>query len=394
MKKQLPARLPVLLVVVALLLSACGSATDVPYQPTPAGLANNLPSQITLAAIQDLSGPNSTYGLSIQQGIDLAVKQINAQKFMGQGVLLKVAYTDTASSTDKVMAAFLKATGDPQLAAIIGPTTSTEAISADPLAQQAGIPVVASSNTAAGITAIGNFIFRTSLPDSAVIPMTAGITTGALALKRVAIIYGKDDTTTLETEALFKEAFTKDGVQILPEETFVKGQTDFSLQLDRIDALEPDALVIAALPEEAFRIMIQARQMNIPTSAHYLGGNSLSTPKIAQLAGAVAEGTISSAGWDAGSNIPASQNFVRAFLAEYGSLPDQFAAQAYTAAWVVALAIQRGGSTDHASIRNALVQTRFLGSPLGPFFFDGNRDPVTAPIVMIVKGGRLVPYKP
>src|ERR1051326_9016524 len=134
MTKRLILKLALGLTVLTLAGSACGGAG----QPSA-----GLPAEITLAAVEDLTGSNAIYATSIQMGLDLAVKQINEQKFLGQRVTLKVNYTDTASDTNQAKAAFEKLTADPNITVIVGPTISTAAQAADPLAQQAGVPVMA-----------------------------------------------------------------------------------------------------------------------------------------------------------------------------------------------------------------------------------------------------------
>ena len=64
--------------------------------PAPLAAKSALPAQITLGAVCDLSGETALYGASIQKGIDLAVKQVNAQKFLGEGTTLKVVYENAA----------------------------------------------------------------------------------------------------------------------------------------------------------------------------------------------------------------------------------------------------------------------------------------------------------
>jgi branched-chain amino acid transport system substrate-binding protein len=396
------------LLLFSILLSACGSAatptaivdpTDTLAAPTTAAPSATtapagLPAVITLGAVHDLSGATAVYGTSIQKGIDLAVKQINAQKFLGDGVTLKITYVDAAGDPKQAIAAYEKLTADSSITAILGPTLSSEAQSADPIAQEAKVPVIASSNTAAGITSIGDYIFRTSLPESAVVPNTVAVTSKALNLKKVALMYGNDDAFTKSGYEVFKAALTKDGIQILDEETFVKGDTDFSTQLTKIKSLNPDAIIVSALAEEAAGIMTQARTLGIPDSVRIIGGNGFNSPKLAQLAGKAAEGAISGSAWNVASTFPANVAFVSAFKAEYNSDPDQFAAQAYTAAWVTALAIKNAASVDHAAVRDALAKIQNFDSPLGSFAFDANRDPLHQPVVLTVKDGKFVVFQP
>jgi branched-chain amino acid transport system substrate-binding protein len=391
MSKQFIFKLAAGLLLFSILVTACGSApTTAPANPTNV----SLPPVITLAAVEDLTGRNAIYGTPIKMGIDLAVKQINEQKYLGDGVILKVEYTDTASDTDKAVAAFKKIVDNKDIAAILGPTISTQAVAADPLAQAAKMPVVASSNTASGITDIGDYIFRTSLPESAVVPNTVDVVTKSLGLKKVAIIYGTNDAFTTSAEKIFKDSLTKAGVEIVTEETFVTGDSDFSKQLTKIKGLNPDAIIVAALSDEAAKIMMQARQMGIPTGVPFIGGNSFNSLKVPQAAGGAGEGAISGSAWSLASTVPASVAFVQAFKTEYKSDPDQFAAQSYTAAWVVAIAIKNATTIDHSAVREALTHIKNFDSPLGAFSFSATRDPLHQPVVLVVKNGKFEVFQP
>ena len=76
--------------------------------------------------------------------------------------------------------------------------TPREAFAADPVAQENGTPVLGVSNTAAGITDMGEFVFRNSLPESAVIPGVVSQATEALGLTTAGIIYANVDDSWLE----------------------------------------------------------------------------------------------------------------------------------------------------------------------------------------------------
>ena len=395
MNKPFVLKLVGLLMLISILVTACGPAVVTPAPTnTPAAAASSLPAEITLGAVHDLSGATAAYGTSIQKGIDLAIKQINAQKFLGEGVTLKVTYEDAAGDPKQATAAFEKLTADANITAILGPTLSSEALLADPVAQQAKVPVVGSSNTASGITDIGDYIFRTSLPESAVVPNTVKVTSAALGLKKVAILYGNDDAFTQSGYDVFKAALTDAGIEILDTETFAKGDTDFATQLTKIKGLNPDAIIVSALVDEAANILIQARTLGIPETVPIIGGNGFNSPKLIQIAGASAEGAIFGSAWNIASNFPANVDFVKAYQTEYSSDPDQFAAQAFTAAWVTALAIKNAGSVDHAAVRDALAQIKDFDSPLGKYSFNAQRDPVHDPVVLIVKGGKFTVFQP
>lgn len=411
MKKQIIWKVVAVLILVSILAAACAPAATPAPTATPAEEATTepletaeptqvtsaLPAEITIGAVHDLSGATAIYGTSIQKGIDLAIKQINESKTLGEGVTVKVVYEDAAGDPKQAIAAFEKLTADKNIVAILGPTLSSEAKAADPVAQEAKVPVVASSNTASGITDIGDYIFRTSLPEDSVVPNTVKVTAAALGLKKVAIMYGNDDAFTQSGYEVFKTALEEAKIEIIDTETFAKGDTDFSTQLTKIKGLNPDAIIVSALAEEAANIMIQARTLAIPDNVRIIGGNGFNSPKLAEIAGEAAEGAISGAAWNIASTFPANVEFVKAFQAEYSSDPDQFAAQAYTAAWVLVTAIQNAGTVDRAAVRDALAQIKddkALKTPLGLFSFNDKRDPVHEPVVLVVKDGKFEVFHP
>lgn len=339
---------------------------------------------IKIGCAHALSGAAAIYGETIRNGIMLAVQEINDQGYLGEATL-EVICEDTAGDRAQAINVFQKLINQDQVVAILGPTLSSEAFTADPVAQEAGIPVLASSNTAAGITEMGDFIFRNSLPEGDVIPNTIAVTQKALGYTKVAVIYGNDDAFTQSGYDVFAATLEEAGIEVLTTEVFAKGDTDFQAQLTKIASLEPEALIVSALAEEAANIMIQARQLGI--TAPIIGGNGFNSPQLAQIAGEAAEGAISGAAWNIANPSAENQAFVLEYRAAYGSDPDQFAAQAYTATWLLARAIWDAGSTEPAAIRDALAALSNVPGPLGNFSFDENRNPVHEPVVLIVKDG-------
>ena len=381
-------RLVSLLLVAALLLAACGAQVATQPAPAPVGLSG----KIAIGAVWSLTGAAAIYGPSQKQAAEMAVEEINKAGLLGKATI-ELITEDDRSTKEGAIAAFEKLINQDKVVAIFGPTLSNSAKAADPMAQEKKVVVLATSNTAAGIVEIGDFIFRDSLPEAAVIPNTIKVTKAGLGYKKVAVLYGDDDAFTKSGYDVFKAALDAEGIEILTTETFKKGDTDFSAQLTKIKALNPEAIVVSALAEEAAGIMSQGRQLGIPDSVHFIGGNGFNSPKLAQLAGAAAEGAISGAAWFINSNAPGNQDFVKAYNAKYGANPDQFAAQAYAAVYIMAGAIQRAGKAEGQAIRDALAQVKDADTVLGKFSFAASRDPVHTPIVQIVKNGRFELYQ-
>ncbi len=386
----------VLMVAVFLLPIGASLAQDAMAQPlvgawdTCAAPAN-LPETVTVGAVFALTGSAAVYGTSQQQAVQLAVDEINASHYLGDKTTLVVSFEDSAGDKDQAVTAMTKLVQEDQVTTVIGPTLSSEAFAADPIAQEGSIPVLAVSNTAAGITEMGDYVFRDSLPEAAVIPGTIKQAVDALGLKKVGLLYGNDDNFTKSGYDVFKQALADNNVEITDEETFAKGDVDFNAQLTNVINTNPDAIVASALAAEATQIIIQARALGY--TGHIIGGNGFNSPAVLKDSGADAEGLIVGGAWNYGNPNPSESSvaFVKMYEDKYSSSPDQFAAQAYTGAWLVATAIRCADSVDHAAVRDALAAIKDFNSPLGVFSFDENRNPVHDPIAQVVVNGKFTP---
>jgi branched-chain amino acid transport system substrate-binding protein len=355
--------------------------------PTPA----NLPETVTIGGVFALSEAASVYGVAQQNAVQLAVDEINASHYLGEGTTLNVLFEDSAGNRDQAIAAMTKLVEEDQVAAVLGPTLSSEAFGADPVAQENSTVVMGVSNTALGITDMGDYVFRDSLPEAAVIPGTIAQAAETLSIKSAGLLYGNDDDFTVSGYEVFKQALTDNGIEILGEETFAKGDVDFNTQLTNLINAQPDAIVVSALAAEAVQIIIQTRALGY--SGPIIGGNGFNSPAVLRDSGADSEGLIVGGAWNYGNPNPTESSvaFVDAYEAKYSASPDQFAAQAYTGAWLMATAIRCGDSADRTAIRDALAQIKDFDSPLGVFSFDENRDPVHDPIAQIVVEGKFQP---
>lgn len=204
-------------------------------------------------------------------------------------------------------------------------------------------------------------------------------------VKKVAVLYGNDDAFTKSAFDVFKETLDKLGITILTIETFGSKDSDFSAQLTKIKSLNPDAVVVSALVEAASGILLQARQIGIPSSLPFIGGNGLNSAKLGEIAGSAADGTLVGSPWFIAKKDPLNQRFIEAFRARYpDAQPDQFAAQAYDTLSIIAQAIDRAGAAQPEKLRAALAETRYSGV-MGPFSFSPGRDPASADGVVVLQ---------
>jgi branched-chain amino acid transport system substrate-binding protein len=362
----------------------------------PATVSHADSAKIRIGLVADLTGAASLYGVSIRNGAQLAADALNrAGGVNGHQIDLRVG--DAASSKTQVVDLYQQFINGQRVLGIIGPTLSSEALTADPIAQQAGVPVIATSNTAPGISAIGSYIFRMSLGDADVIPLTIKIARSHLHFKKVAILYGNDNAFTIGDGTVFKAVAKQFNLDVVDTETFATGDKDFKVQLSKIKAAHPDAILVGALAPEAVLILTQGRQLGIPAGVHFIGGNGFNSPALISGAGAAAEGAIEGTAWFPGVKTALNQRFVTAYKARYGTAPDQFAAQAFDGVDIMAAGIKLANTTsDRQALRAAL--SRVANVPVvtgatGNFSFTRTRDAGELGTVQIVQHGRFVQYK-
>lgn len=374
------------------------SAQESDDAPLPIGLwetceTPDLEGTITFGAPLGLTGPISIYGIPEQQGVDLAIQEINASGYLGNASI-EMIYEDTEGNAQQAIAAMTKLIEEDEVVAIFGPSLSSEAFAADPIAQENGIPAMGVTTSAIGIPQIGDYIFRGNLPEQVLIPIMLEQVQALYSVDNVAILYGDDDDFTVTGYEVFIDGLDALDIAIDDEATFARGDVDFSPQLTTLlfgdDA--PDALVVSALGAEGIQIIIQARTLGY--DGLILGGNGFNSPDIATEAGDDAYNLIVGASWNIGGGNALSQRYVELFEEEYGRIPDQFAVQAYTAMWLYATAIRCEGAADSESIRDGLLNIQEFETALGTYSFDEEGEPFHQPVVQIFVDGEFLPLTP
>jgi len=348
----------------------------------PAAKAKAAPVQAKIGVISIITGQGAAYGEAITNGIKLARDEVNAK---GE-VKIDLKIEDSTGKAEQALSAAQKLINSEKVVAIIGPTLSTEMKVVGPEANASGVPIMGTSNTAQGITQIGKFVFRNSMPETQAIPASIGKAVKKYNIKKVALLYGNDDVFTKSGFDTMKAVTEKMKLKILTIEEFQKGQADYKAQLTKIASLKPDAVFCSALYNEGGVILAQARKMGLKVP--FVGGNGFNSPKVIEIAKDAAEGLIVATPWFGDKNDPKVKAFVAKYEKAYGKKPDQFAAQAYDAYYIMTNALKAAGTADRAKLRDSLAATKNFQGVLGNFSFDAERDVVMDPSVLIVKGGK------
>jgi branched-chain amino acid transport system substrate-binding protein len=366
-------------------------------------LPNTAAAQIKIGIAQALTGNASQYGVAIRKGFELAAGEIASSGGIN-GQKLELVIEDEQGKKEEAINVFKKLIFQDKVLLLFGPTLSNSAQASDPVAQAAKVVVFGTSNTADGITSIGNYVFRNSVTEADILPATLKVAAQKTGFSKVAVLYGNDDIFTRSSYDNFKKALQDLKIGVTTTETFAKGDVDFKPQLTKIKGTNPDAIVLSALVAEGAPIMVQARQLGI--TLPFVGGNGMNSPRVFELARDYSDNLWVGSPWSVESSAPENKRFVAAYQKAYGALPDQFAAQAYDAMYIAAQAMRKlkfaaNLDADRRALRDALPAVQWNGAT-GPFKFrqatgrDGKPagyDAVQTAIVMVTKRNQYVIQK-
>ena len=343
--------------------------------------------EISVGVVVPLTGPLSSNGLQMKNGMELALGEINESSLLG-GKKIRFVVEDSEGTPNGAERAYTKLIEQDGVVAVLGPFTSSATERIIPIAQQNRVVAFSPTSAARGLSARSEFVFRASLTVDPLVQAGIRVTRERLGYDNVAAIVNEIDSFSSSNHEKVKEELEKHGVRIVSEQTYSRtgALPDLTSQLtDIINAVPPpEALFISALAPGRRGVMIQARELGLATDIPFL--LTLSTLDDVSVAKGAAEGAITFTTWVADIDTPENRRFLKNFRAKYGD-PDAFAALSYASTYILAEAIADASSTDPEAIRDAMADIR-ADTLLGEFYFDRNGDAVYEPIIGIVENGK------
>ena len=339
---------------------------------------------IKLGAILSITGAGGVYGPQSRDGMNLAVKQINAAGGVS-GAKIQLSINDDASLQPQAQQLAQTLIQQEQDLALLGPTLSNSAVAAHPLAEKLKTPILAVSTTGIHIVPDCNFpattpcqyVFRDSLGEETAIPDNIQSYAADSHPKTGVLLVAQDDKFSSDGGTIVQNTVGKYGIALLKTIKFNKAEADLAPYVTQAVALKPDVIFITSLGGIPAKIMTEARKQN--WTGQFLGGNGFNTATVSAQAGASGKGARSGSAWYLGNTFPSNADFVTAYKAEYNKNPDQFAAQGYAAIKILADSAGRANLTftdlagDRDKLRAAMESVN-IQTPLGPFQFTASHD--------------------
>jgi branched-chain amino acid transport system substrate-binding protein len=342
--------------------------------------------EIVIGEFGSLTGTTATFGISSKNGIDMAIEEVNA----AGGVLgkqVRVIVEDDQGRPEEAQTVVTKLITSDQVVAVLGEVASSRTLAAAPVAQGAGIPLITPSSTNPKVTEVGDYIFRVCFIDPFQGFVMAKFASQTLNVRNVAILRDVKNDYSVGLANVFTEEFRKMGGNIVADESYSEGDTDFSAQLTSIRSRNPDAIYVPGYYTEVGLMARQARQLglNVPL----MGGDGWDSPRLTEIGGPALNNSYFSNHYSPQDTSAVVQNFVKNYQAKYNQVPDALAALAYDAAKILFDAMTRAGSTEPQAVRDAIAATQGFRGVTGTITINAQRNADKPATIIRIADGKL-----
>src|SRR5215471_8199405 len=350
------------------------------------GARSDSGSEIVIGEFGSLTGTTATFGISTKNGIDMAIDAINKSGGL-LGKQVRVMVEDDQGKPEEAQTVVTKLITKDQVVAVLGEVASSRTMAAAPVAQQNQSPMITPSSTNPKVTEVGDYIFRVCFIDPFQGLVMAKFATNTLKVKNVAVLRDIKNDYSVGLADVFIENFKSMGGNVVANESYSEGDTDFSAQLTSMKAKNPQAVFMPGYYTEVGLVVRQAKKLGL--TVPFMGGDGWDSPRLIEIGGDALNGSYYSNHFSVSDPSPAIQKFVSDYKARYGETPDALAGLGFDAASILFDAIKRANSTDGAKVRDAIAQTKDFPGITGKITLDKDRNAVKPAVVLQVKEGKL-----
>ena len=342
---------------------------------------------IKIANIVELSGGGATAGTNFKNGVELAVREINANG----GILGKKIQTTTADTQSNagVAKGLTQKAIDDNVFAIFGPVFSGSIMVSMAESRRAEVPNF-TGGEAASITEQGNpYVFRTSFTQATAMPKVARYISDQAKLKSIAVIYVNNDFGKGGLDSI-RKALANSPTKILSEISTEPGQVDFSAAVLRAKQSNADGVFAYSNEEESARLLRELRKQG--WTKPIIGETTLTGQKVIELAGEASNGAIAHVGLTVDAPVPAIRAFKAKFEKDYKYISDHNGMKGYSGVYVLKAAIEKAGKLDRKAVAAAMkglkVNTDKYPGALMYTEFDNKGDLDRMSFMVEVKNGK------
>jgi len=315
-----------------------------------------------------LSGSNAFAGKDNENGVRLALDELNAKKVAIGGKTVKFELMSEDDQGDpKAGVNVAQKFADAGVRFVLGPYNSGVAIPASRVYSDAGI-IMSTVGTNPKVTQSGyKNVFRMVASDTQVGSSMAAYAARELKIKKVGVI---DDRTAFGQgiAAEFVRQAKASGMTVAAHEFTTDKATDFAAILTALKAKKVDAVFFGGYAPQGAPMARQMRQLGL--NVKLLGGDTICSPEMAKLGGdAVGENVLCAQGGAILEKQAAGPAFQKRYKERFKQAPDVYAASFYDQAMFIAQAMKAANSTDPSVVAVTMHNSSYKGV-VGSYAYD------------------------
>ena len=345
---------------------------------------------LKFGSILSLTGPNASIGKESLVGVEYAVKQMNAAGGVRIGAdtyTVQLVNIDDESKVERAVAAAERLISAEKVPVIFTTPASTTTLAVLPTLEKnktLGMSFVASAPSV--ISPELSYSFRSTLTSINNVNPSVDFLVKEKGIKTIAYLGRNDDWGRASGKAIIARAKSL-GAQVIVEEYFDTGSTDFSALLTKVRGANPDAVIGAAFIEDGVSLIKQYRELRMKPV--FLSPSTIwSSPTFLKAAGKTVEGVYVATGATT-SDTPAIRAFGQQFEKVAGHRPLPFETTAYDSVMVVIEAMKKAGTTDPTAVRDVLRNLEYKGV-LQDYKFAGTNQSEVVININEIKDGQVV----
>ncbi len=355
------------LILVAAILTLCSGCEEV--QRVLTSLPDGDEDAIKIGFIY--SSANRSHSLN---GAELAERKLNAEGGV-HGTSIKVIARGNITGNEHAAEIAEALITEEGVSAIIGPNLSRYAVPIGEVAQQHGVPMVATTATNPTVTAAGDFVFMSAFTDDFQGKVMAQFASQDLKAKTAAVLTRRESLYSEGLSQTFIDNFAAFGGEVVHADFYARGDTDFTTQLTAIAESAPDVVFLPGFSAEIPLVVEQARTLGI--TGILLGGDSWDNAALIATSGAILEGSYFSTFFWAdvppGSLNKDAHQFIDTYTSIFGIPPDGGAALGYDALRLTVQAMRRAPELTPTEIRDQIAATKNYSGATFISGYDRNR---------------------
>lgn len=342
--------------------------------------------------------------LNSRYGAELAVNQLNEEggvrgtpiELVPYGIPTQRLIGENISATEYVAEIAEELIAKEGVTAIAGPNRSTHAVIVGEIAQRHGIPMITTGATNPSVTAAGDFVFMAAFTDDFQGKVMAQFAIEDLNAETAAVLTHTGDVYSEGLSKTFIANFTGYGGEVVAEQSYMAGDTDFTVQLTAIADAAPDVIFSTGFISEVPLVVRQARE-EIGITTTFLGGDSWDNPRLIPEAGTAVDGSFFSSPFsvkaDPNDLGEEAQRFISAYTETFSEVPDGGAALGYDAVRLLVQAMRRAPDLTPMAIRDQIAATSGYSGATLISSYDENRHTAKSAAINRIVDGEVQFYK-